>query len=139
MQQTRTRTGQGGGREVLEYLEVPLRRPWHVGIPFVLFVAAAVAASYVIPPRYRSSTLILVESEKVPDSFVGQVATERISRRLQTVKQEVTSRTRLETVVRDLDPFGKVDTASMTDQVEWMRKATADRKSTRLNSSHLGI
>lgn len=126
MQSVKNRASvEGGGREILEYLEVPLRRPWHVAIPLLLVVVAAVGASFVLPARYRSSTLILVEPEKVPDSFVGQVATERIGRRLQTVKQEVTSRTRLETVVRELDPFGRGRKASITDMVEWMRAGTA--------------
>jgi polysaccharide chain length determinant protein (PEP-CTERM system associated) len=125
MQQSGTRSASGGGRDVREYLEIPLRRPWHVAIPFVLVLVAAVATSYILPPRYRSSTLILVESEKVPESFVGQVATERVGRRLLTVKQEVTSRTRLETVVRELDPYKQLDRTSMTDQVEWMRGSTS--------------
>ncbi len=127
MQPAKSRGGSSGptGPEILEYLELPLRRPWHVAIPFALTVVAAVAASFILPARYKSSTLILVESEKVPDSFVGQVATERIGRRLQTVKQEVMSRTRLEAVVQGLDPYGLVGKASMTEMVEWMRGATA--------------
>lgn len=126
MHSTKARTSlNGGGQELLEYLEVPFRRPWHVLIPLVAVVGIAVTASYVVRARYRSSTLILVESEKVPDSFVGQVATERISRRLQTVKQEVTSRTRLEVIVRELDPYGLLGKASMTDMVDWMRMSTA--------------
>jgi polysaccharide biosynthesis transport protein len=110
------------GREMLEYLELPLRRPWHVVVPFVLLTAAAVGASYVLPARYRSSTLILVEAEKMPESFVTNVATERIGRKLQTVKQEILSRTRLEAIVREQDPYG--GKASLTEMVDWVRAST---------------
>jgi len=117
------RSREESNREILEYLEVPLRRPWHVLIPFVLCVAAVLGASYVLPSKYRSSTLILVEAEKVPESMVGNVATERIGRRLQTVKQEVLSRTRLEAVIQELDPYGMPARPSMTTMVEWMRSS----------------
>jgi polysaccharide biosynthesis transport protein len=115
---------QFGARDILEYVELPLRRPWHVALPFVLVTAAAVAASFLLPARYKSSTLILVESEKVPDSFVTNVQTERIGRKLQTVKQEIMSRTRLEELLRELDPYGDLNKASMTQMIERMRANT---------------
>src|SRR5712671_6241603 len=92
-------------RDVLEYLEIPLRRPWHLVIPIVVVATAAVIASYVVPPRYKSSTLILVDDDQVPEAIAAKVAPERLGRRLQTLKQQVLSRTRLETVIRELDPY----------------------------------
>ena len=63
-------------------------------------------ASAVLPKMYRSSTFILVESEKVPDSVVPRmVANERSERRMQTIKQEILSRTRLEQVIKDTNPY----------------------------------
>jgi polysaccharide chain length determinant protein (PEP-CTERM system associated) len=118
-----SKSHQEADRDILEYLEIPLRRPLHVAIPFVLCVVVAVTASYTVPAKYKSSTLILVEAEKVPESFVTNVATERVSRRLQTVKQEVLSRTRLETVIRELDPYGQLSTTSPTAMVEGMRRS----------------
>jgi polysaccharide chain length determinant protein (PEP-CTERM system associated) len=110
-------------RQIIEYLQVPLRRPFHVAVPFVFGVLASIAALYVVPAKYKSSTLILVEAEKMPESFVTSVATERVSRRLQTVRQEVLSRTRLETVLKELNPYGPVGPVSLTAMVEWMRNA----------------
>jgi len=110
-------------QDLLEYLEIPLRRPWHVVVPFVLIVATAVAVAYLLPKRYRSSTLILVESEKVPDAFVASMATERTSKRLQTIRQEIMSRTRLERVINELQPYGPVGNKSLTVMVETMRQA----------------
>lgn len=110
-------------QDLLEYLEIPLRRPWHVVVPFVLIVATAVAVAYLLPKKYRSSTLILVESEKVPDAFVASMATERTSKRLQTIRQEIMSRTRLERVINELQPYGPVGNKSLTVMVETMRQA----------------
>src|SRR6185503_12752133 len=43
-------------RELLRLAEAPLRRPWLVIIPFLLSVVVAVAVSFVLTPRYRSSS-----------------------------------------------------------------------------------
>jgi polysaccharide chain length determinant protein (PEP-CTERM system associated) len=77
----------------------------------------------VLPPRYRSSTLILVAPEQIPASFMPQMSAERVTRRLQTLRQEVQSRTRLETVARDLDPYGTLGKEPLIDTIERMRAA----------------
>jgi polysaccharide chain length determinant protein (PEP-CTERM system associated) len=112
-------------RDLVEYLEVPLRHPWHIVIPTVLVVAASVTASLTLPKRYRTSTLILVESQKVPDSFVRKDLGEASKPRLLTIKQEILSRTRLEKVIRELDPYPQMTgKMPLTDIVEIMRGAS---------------
>jgi succinoglycan biosynthesis transport protein ExoP len=110
--------------DLLQFAEVPLRRKWHVAIPFVLVVAAALAAAYALPEKFRSRTVILVESEKVPDSFVKAMATESASRRLVTLQQEVLSRTRLERLIKEVDPYPGATGGSMTRMVEALRDNT---------------
>jgi polysaccharide chain length determinant protein (PEP-CTERM system associated) len=109
-------------RDLLAYLEVPLRRPWHVIVPMVLATAAAVAAALMLPKKYQSHTLILVESEKMPDSFVTRVATDSSERRLTTIRQEIMSRTRLEKIIRELDPYPGAG-GSFTGTLEARREA----------------
>jgi polysaccharide chain length determinant protein (PEP-CTERM system associated) len=110
-------------RELRRLAEAPLRRPWLVVVPFVLSLGAAVAASFLLPPRYTSSTLILVAPEQMPASFVPQMNTERVGRRLQTLQQEVQSRTRLEMVARELDPYGTLGKEPLIDTIERMRNS----------------
>jgi succinoglycan biosynthesis transport protein ExoP len=103
------------------YLEAPLRRPWHVLLPLGIAVCIAVSVSYFLPRMYRSGTLILVESEKMPDSFVRSMATETSNKRLMTIRQEILSRTRLETILEELKPYP--NSQSITAGVEAMRAA----------------
>ena len=113
------------------YLEVPLRRPLFVLVPMVFLLTAMVIASFVLPKKYRSSTLILVESEKVPDAFVPKMATESMGQRLLTIRQEMLSRTRLERVISELDPYPTRSghAAPLSEQVEQMRRSiTIQRK-----------
>jgi len=109
-------------REIRRLAEAPLRRPWLVVVPLVLALSAAIATSFMLPPRYRSSTLILVAADSMPASFVPQMNTERITQRLQTLRQEVQSRTRLEVIARELDPYGTLGKEPLIDTIERMRQ-----------------
>lgn len=104
------------------YLHAPLRRPFMVLVPWVAVLLLSIIVFFVLPKRYKSSTLILVESEKVPESFVPKMATEDTSRRLDNLWPEILSRTRLERVLEDTHPYPDID--SKTRAVEKMMGAT---------------
>jgi polysaccharide chain length determinant protein (PEP-CTERM system associated) len=106
-------------RDVHRFVRAPLRRPLAVLVPWAAVLGLSVLALFVLPKRYRSSTLILVESEKVPDSFVPRVATDKSNRRIDNVRSEVLSRTRLEKVLDETDPYPEI--TSKTVAVETMR------------------
>jgi uncharacterized protein involved in exopolysaccharide biosynthesis len=110
-------------RELQRILEAPLRRPWLTVLPLLLTLAAAVALSFLLPPRYKSQTVILVEPDAVPTSLVPQLSSQKIGRRLQTLRQEVQSRTRLEMVARELDPYGTLAKEPLITTIERMREA----------------
>lgn len=110
-------------REIRRLVEAPLRRPLLVLVPLALAVAGAVGLSFVLPPRYTSSTLILVAPEQMPANFVPSMTTEKTARRLQTLRQEVQSRTRLEMVARELDPYGIIGKQPLIRTIERMRSA----------------
>ena len=108
-------------RELQRLAEAPLRRPWLVIVPLLLSLGVAIALSFLLPPRYSSSTLILVAPEQLPPNLVPQVSTERVARRLQTLRQEIESRTRLEMIARELDPYGTLGKEPLIDTIERMR------------------
>jgi succinoglycan biosynthesis transport protein ExoP len=105
--------------EVRRYLEAPRRRPLMVVVPWAAVLLASVVALFMIPKKYKSSTMILVESEKMPDSFVPKVATDDRRGRLEAVRPEILSRTRLENVLESTNPYP--DTDSRIRGVELMR------------------
>ncbi len=112
-----------GVRELQRLAEAPLRRPWLVIVPLVLTHIVALGVSLVLPPRYSSSTLILIAPDSMPSNLVPQMSTERTARRLQTLRQEVQSRTRLEMVARELDPYGSLGKEPLINTIEKMRSA----------------
>src|SRR5262249_46718760 len=57
------------------------------------------------PRSYRASTLILVEPQKIPMAYVRPTVTTTVEDRLRSLQQQITSRTRLERVIKDLNLF----------------------------------
>lgn len=110
-------------REVRHYLESVRRRPLTFLVPWAVVALLSVVALFVLPKKYESSTVILVESERVPESFVPKVATEDTSQRLWAIKPEILSRTRLERVLAETNPYPNID--SKMQAVTRMQKATS--------------
>ena len=106
-----------------EYLEVFLRRIFYFIIPFVLILAGAAVYAFMIPKEYRATTLILVTPQTVPQDFVRPTITARIEDRLQSIAQEIMSRTRLEQVIDEFKLYGQeANSLHREELVEIMRK-----------------
>ncbi len=84
------------------YLDIFYRRKWYIVIPFLLAMSATLSISYWLPREYLSTTMILVERQKVPEDYVKSTVTSSISDRLQTISQQVLSRVNL---LRLIDEF----------------------------------
>ncbi len=109
--------------DIHDYIEIFLRRKWYFVIPFVVIVMAAVLYAFSLPKMYRATTLILVTPQKVPESFVRPTVTSRIEDRLQSIGQEIMSRTRLEQVIAEFKLYSEeARSLSREEVVELMRK-----------------
>ena len=80
------------------YWRILKRRRWWILIPFVLGWAAVLGASWVLPPKYKSEALILVEQQRVPETYVQSNVTLDIGARMAGLTEQIMSRTRLMTI-----------------------------------------
>ena len=107
-----------------DYL-VMFRRRWILIL--VLAVVGALLAygvSFVVPVKYQSQTLVLVEQPTVPTSYVAPVDNTNISERLASMQQQILSRARLEPIIRQSRLFSKdLDRVPMDDLVARLQKA----------------
>jgi polysaccharide chain length determinant protein (PEP-CTERM system associated) len=92
---------------VAEYIEILRRRIWYIVIPFVLILTGASAYALFAPRQYKASTLVLVSPQRIPEAFVQATVTSKVEERLQSIAQEVLSRTRLEQIISDLNLYQK--------------------------------
>jgi polysaccharide chain length determinant protein (PEP-CTERM system associated) len=106
-----------------DYIEIFLRRIWYVIIPFAIVVSAATIYSFTAPKKYLASTLILVTPQKVPVDYVRPTVTSRIEDRLQSIGQEIMSRTRLEQIIAEFKLYREeAKPLTMEEIVELMRR-----------------
>jgi polysaccharide biosynthesis transport protein len=100
-----------------DYIEIFRRYKWWLVLPFVVGCAIATAYSYSIPPIYRSSTLIMVERQKVPEGYIQPTVTSTVQERLKTISQQITSRTNLERIIKQFhlydESFDAINQAEM--------------------------
>ncbi len=82
-----------------EYWAIALRRRWWIFLPLFLTWAAVWGMSWLLPATYRSEAMILVEQQKVPDQYVVPNVTTNLQERLQSMTQQILSRTRLQTTI----------------------------------------
>ena len=107
-----------------DLLSIAWRGKWTAVAMFAVITAATLAVTARMPNRYKSETLILVVPQRVPESYVRSTVTTRIEDRLQSLQQEILSRSRLERVIRHLDLYAEERrTGLMEDIVERMRTA----------------
>ena len=106
-----------------DYIEIIRRRIWYLVIPFVLIILGTVLFVIFAPRLYKASTLVLVSPQQVPEALVHTTVTSRIEERLQSIAQEVMSRTRLEQVIAEFRLYQKESkTLSKEEIVEKMQK-----------------
>src|SRR5579863_3861519 len=111
------------GIDLQHYLGVVRRRHFHFLIPLFLAWAVVWGASWVLPPRFVSSTLILVEQPTMPKDYVTPNVTDDLQERLQSITQQILSRTRLLHIIDQYNLYTRAHTQWSPDQkVDLMRK-----------------
>jgi polysaccharide chain length determinant protein (PEP-CTERM system associated) len=109
--------------DLQRYFNVVRRRHMHFLIPLLLGWLAVWGASWVLPPRYKSSTLILVEQPTMPKEYVPSNVTDDLQNRLQSITQQILSRTRLVLIIEKLHLYeGRHGLLSLDDKVARMQK-----------------
>lgn len=107
-----------------DYLEIGLRRKWYIIIPLILCVLVSCGVYKYLPKIYKATTVILVQPQRVPESYVRATITDSVAGRLSTIGQEILSRTRLEKVIQEFNLYSEVrNKVPMEGIVEMMRNA----------------
>jgi polysaccharide biosynthesis transport protein len=100
-----------------EYIGMLQRRKWWI-ICSVFAISGVIACvSLLLPKNYRSETLILVEPQKIPEDYVRATVTSDATDRLQTISEEIMSRTRLEKIIHDLNLYPDLAGKKSRDEI----------------------
>ena len=106
------------------YIDLLRRRHMQFLIPLFVGWVLVWGATWVIPVRYKSSTLILVEQPTMPKNYVVPNISDDLQDRLQSITQQILSRTRLLLIIDKLNLYADKGhrAASPDDKVAQMRK-----------------
>ena len=105
------------------YLNIVRRRHLHFLIPLFLGWLVVWGTSLILPARYKSGTLILVEQPTMPKNYVEPNVSDDLQNRLQSITQQILSRTRLLLIIDRLNLYGDSHRRLGPDEkVEIMRK-----------------
>ena len=85
-----------------DYWGIAVRRKWLILTAIVLCLGVAAVLCKVLPKVYRSSTLILVENQKIPERYVQGVVSGTVQERLISIKQQIMSRTVLGSIIKGI-------------------------------------
>lgn len=108
------------------YLDMVRRRHLHIIISIFVGWALVWGASWVLSPKYKSTTLILVQQPTMPSNYVQPNVSGDLQDRLQSISQQILSRTRLLTIIQNQHLYaGPGAKASDDEKVERMRKDIA--------------
>ena len=111
------------GIDLQQYLGIVRRRHLHFLIPMFLGWAVVWGASWILPPRYESSTLILVAQPTMPKDYVTPNVNDDLQERLQSITQQILSRTRLLHIIDQLNLYANEHgQKTPDDKVARMRK-----------------
>jgi polysaccharide biosynthesis transport protein len=115
---------QGGeGLDVQRYLGIVKRRHLHFLIPLLIGWAVVWSASWLLQPRYQSSTLILVEQPTMPKDYVTPNVNDDLQERMQSITQQILSRTNLLHIIDQFHLYSREHgEPSPDDKVAGMRK-----------------
>src|SRR6266404_3036036 len=85
-----------------------LRRYWWI-LPLSTFVLGGIGlgSAFVLPKRYTSQTMVLVEQPTVGPDYVKPVVTEDLNHRLASMKEQILSRTRLQPIIEKFGLYAK--------------------------------
>jgi polysaccharide chain length determinant protein (PEP-CTERM system associated) len=105
-----------------DFLQIGWRHRWLILVPLVIVAIGAMMYAYSLPEQWMSTAMIQVVPQQVPEAYVRSTVTGKIDDRLDSIKQLILSRTRLEAIIQEFNLYGGARrTGLMEDIVEGMR------------------
>jgi succinoglycan biosynthesis transport protein ExoP len=106
-----------------DYWAMALRRRWWILLPLFVAWTAVWGVSWLLPSTYQSEALILVEEQKVPERYVTPNVTTNLQERLESLTEQILSRTRLQAAIDRFHLYSRPDEGLVKsgDPVEQMR------------------
>ncbi len=119
-----------------QILEIIIRRRWWILIPVCIALTAGFFYTLSAPKTYMASTTILIQPQKVPTDYVQSIVTADPQQRINTISQQILSRTNLENIIKQFNLFQDAKNMYPEDKINSMReRVVVTQKSSRYQST----
>ena len=110
--------------KIEHYFRLVIKHRWFIIIPLIISMITGIYLAITLPRVYKAQTLILVEPQRVPTSFVRSLVSSDINARISTISQQIMSRTNLEKIIKRFRLYSKPEHQKMymEDKIENLRK-----------------
>lgn len=111
-------------RNVQDYVAMFRRRRTLIVLVGGALLGLSLAAAFLLPPVYKSMATILIEEQEIPSELVHSTITSYADQRIETIKQQVMSRTTLWKVVEQFNLYPDLRRTNSTEEI--VRRFTKD-------------
>jgi polysaccharide chain length determinant protein (PEP-CTERM system associated) len=88
-----------------DYIGIARRRIWLLVVPPIVVCVGAYFVARIIPPRYSSTTQVLIQGQSVSPEIVPTIITGQLNERLASMKEQILSRTYLQPLLERFSLF----------------------------------
>jgi uncharacterized protein involved in exopolysaccharide biosynthesis len=85
-------SGGGIGTLIAQLPSILWQRRWFIIVPAVLGLVGATATAFLLPTKYQSSAVMIVQSPSLPEDVIGGEPNAAIDRRLEAIRQQIVNR-----------------------------------------------
>jgi polysaccharide chain length determinant protein (PEP-CTERM system associated) len=113
-----------GELQIRDYLEIASYRKWWIILTTIALSIVSWVVAGRLPSIYSAQSVILIDPQKVPDSYVPSTISSNIADRLATIKQQVLSPSRLKRLINTMNLYPQLRVRrSEQEIIEIMQKA----------------
>lgn len=113
-------------KSIGDYLSIAWRRKFLILIPFILVISITVLTVFLLPPVYRSTGTILIESQQIPQELIQSTVTSFADERIQVIKQRIMTSQTLFDIIKKFNLYAnEIKKTARSEILEDMRDRIA--------------
>ena len=92
-------------KDIGYYIHLLKVKKWFLIIPALFISLTSLLVAFLLPSKYLSSSTILIEEQQIPQDFVRTTVTGVADERIQTLTQQILSRTKLFEIIKQFNLY----------------------------------
>ena len=127
-------------KSIGDYLSIAWRRKFLILIPFIIVISITVLTVFLLPPVYKSTGTILIESQQIPQELIQSTVTSFADERIQIIKQRIMTSQTLFGIIKKFNLYEKeIKKTARSEILEDMRNLIViERVSANLRNQRRG-